>query len=240
MSPNGTKITNYLFFNLYIIIKSLPFLLPTMLHIQTFTFNPFQENTYILFDDTKECIIVDPGCYEFHEKNLLKNFIEENGLHPVKLLNTHCHIDHVLGNSMVEQLWELKPVVHKGELPILRAIPAYAPNYGIRYEVSPEPEEFLEENDMVKFGMQELKVIFTPGHSPGSISFYHMKENFILSGDVLFYRSIGRTDLRGGDFETLIHSIKTKLFVLPEDTLVYSGHGPTTTIGAEKLYNPFV
>jgi hydroxyacylglutathione hydrolase len=130
--------------------------------------------------------------------------------------------------------------MHTADLNILRAVPAYAPNYGFRYDTSPEPESFLEENDIVRFGNSSLKVLFTPGHSPGSISFYSEEDHFIISGDVLFSGSIGRTDLPGGDFDTLIRSIREKLLVLPAETRVYSGHGPSTSIGAEKRHNPFL
>jgi hydroxyacylglutathione hydrolase len=211
-----------------------------MVQIKSFTFNPFQENTYVLYDESKECVIVDPGCYEFHEKQALLEFISREGLQPVMLLNTHAHIDHVLGNYFVHQTYGLKPVMHTADLNILRAVPAYAPNYGFRYDTSPEPESFLEENDIVRFGNSSLKVLFTPGHSPGSISFYSEEDHFIISGDVLFSGSIGRTDLPGGDFDTLIRSIREKLLVLPAETRVYSGHGPSTSIGAEKRHNPFL
>lgn len=211
-----------------------------MLQIKTFTFNTFQENTYVLHDDTQECIIVDPGCYEIAEQDELKNYITLHKLTPVKLLNTHTHVDHVLGNAFVFRDWGLKPSIHRMDLPILHAIPSYSSNYGLDYEESPEPELFLEEEDIIRFGQTELKVLFTPGHSPGSISFYSQNDGFVIAGDVLFYRSIGRTDLTGGNYETLIHSIKSKLMPLPDDTKVYSGHGPTTTIISEKKYNPFL
>lgn len=212
-----------------------------MLNIKSFTFNPFQENTYIIIDtDSKECAIVDPGCYEFHEKIQLFNFIQQEGLKPVLLLQTHTHVDHVLGTASVAEQYNLIPVMHKADLEILRAVPAYAPNYGFRYTPGPEPVKFLEDGDKIKIGAHELEVLFTPGHSPGSISFYSKESGFIVSGDVLFYRSIGRTDLPGGDQQTLIKAIMEKLMVLPEDTIVYSGHGSSTTIGSEKDHNPFL
>ncbi len=211
-----------------------------MITIQSFTFNPFQENTYVLYNEQKEAIIIDPGCYIREEENELNSFIVDKQLNPTQLINTHTHIDHVLGNAFVQHKFQLLPLMHKAELPVLRAIPAYAPNYGIKYQPSAEPESFLEEGDIVKLGEDELMVLFTPGHSPGSISFYSKVQQFVISGDVLFYRSIGRTDLTGGNYDVLIDSINTKLMTLPDDTIVYSGHGGTTTIGAEKMYNPFI
>ena len=204
------------------------------------TFNPFAENTYLLYDETKECVIVDPGCSTAAEKAKLKQFVEDNSLKVVKLLNTHCHIDHVLGNKFVADTYKVGLEMHEADLPTLRAIPAYAPNYGIVDYEEVLPSTFLAENDSVSFGNTTLKVIFAPGHAPGHIVFYDEKGKNLIAGDVLFQRSIGRTDLPGGDFDTLISSIKTKLFVLPDDVKVYPGHGPATTIGEEKRENPFL
>ncbi|KAA9333820.1 MBL fold metallo-hydrolase [Adhaeribacter soli] len=204
------------------------------------TFNPFAENTYLLHDETKECVVVDPGCYDAAEKATLQKFISDNGLKVVKLLNTHCHIDHVLGNKFVADTYGVGLEMHEADLPTLRAIPAYAPSYGfVNYEEQ-LPAAFLIENDTVTFGNTELKVIFAPGHAPGHVVFYDEQGKHLIGGDVLFHQSIGRTDLPGGDFDTLISSIKTKLFVLPEDVTVYPGHGPSTTIGFEKKNNPFL
>ena len=211
-----------------------------MIEVKGFTFNPFQENTYVLFDETQECIIIDPGCYGPEEKLELTQFIKQKGLKPVQLLNTHCHIDHVLGNKYVSETWGLDLVINKREVDLLDAVQSYGANWGIFAEKSPAASFFLDEGDKVSFGASQLAVFFTPGHSPGSICFYSMYDNFIISGDVLFYQSIGRTDLPGGDYDTLIESIQNKLFVLPDNTTVYSGHGPVTTIGAEKKLNPFV
>ncbi len=212
-----------------------------MADVAEFTFNPFQENTYILYDDTKECIIVDPGCFTPAEKRELTTFIESAGLRPVKLINTHCHIDHILGNKFVADTYNLSLEIHSGELPVLERGPMVSQMYGIPYtEHSPMPGAFIEEGDIVKFGKTELEAILTPGHSPASLSFFCKESNFIIAGDALFYGSIGRTDLPGGDFNTLITSIKTKLFALPDDAKVFSGHGPSTTIGFEKKNNPFL
>lgn len=211
-----------------------------MIFIECFTFNPFQENTYLLYDETKECIIIDPGCYEAYEKEQLANYIKENSLKPVILLNTHCHVDHILGNNFVYKKYGLKPRLHRLELPLLNASDIYSSMYGINVEPSPQPDIFLNEKDIIKFGTTELKILFTPGHSPGSLTFYNPEENIAIAGDVLFLQSIGRTDLPGGNYETLIKNIKEKLFTLDDQTKIYPGHGPQTTIAFEKDNNPFL
>lgn len=211
-----------------------------MINIHFFTFNGFQENTYVVFDETKECVIIDPGCYSNEEQNVLASFIAENGLKPVKLLNTHCHIDHVLGNSFVASKYNIGLEMHEKDIPTLHATPEYGHLYGFSIDKSPEPTVLLNEGDKVAFGNAELDVLFTPGHSAGHIVFVAKKEKFIVGGDVLFYGSIGRTDLPGGDYNTLIDSIKTKLLTLSDDYTVYSGHGPKTSIGFERVNNPFL
>lgn len=211
-----------------------------MIKIDFFTFNPFQENTYILSDDSGECVIIDPGCYDSFEKDELDSFIKNQKLKPVRLLNTHCHIDHVLGNKFVADNYKLQVELNFLEIPLLRAVVDYAPQYGIFCEPSPEPFALINEGDVIKFGNSNLEILFTPGHSPGSICFYNEKEKILIGGDVLFQMSIGRTDLPGGDYETLIKSIREKLFILPDDIKVYPGHGPETNIGFEKRNNPFL
>ncbi|MBX2893265.1 MAG: MBL fold metallo-hydrolase [Saprospiraceae bacterium] len=212
-----------------------------MIQVHTFEFNPFAENTYIVSDETGECAIFDPGCYTVEERAALRHFIESEQLRPVRLINTHCHIDHVFGNAFVAKTWHLDLEIHAGELPVLEYFPQVCKMYGIPFaEESPTPARFIEAGDWVAFGHTRLKALFTPGHSPASLSFYCETEGFVLAGDVLFLESIGRTDLPGGDMETLLHSIRTQLFVLPDATLVYPGHGPATTIRHEKEYNPFL
>lgn len=211
-----------------------------MLHIQSFANNPYQENTYLLYDDSLECAVIDPGMYTAGEQNKVVGFIRENHLKPVLLLNTHCHIDHVLGNKFVFDQFGLKPQFHEGELPVLTAVPGYAPQMGIRYEVSPLPETYLPETGTIKFGNTELKLIFAPGHSPAHLCFYAEKDSVLMGGDVLFRESIGRTDLPGGNTAQLLKNIEEKLFTLPDKVIVYPGHGPETTIGHEKVYNPFL
>ena len=211
-----------------------------MVKITSFTFNPFQENTYVLYDETKECIIFDPGCTTPTEKQELLSFIEKNELKPVRLINTHCHLDHIFGNKFVAEKYNLELEIHKGELSVLLHAPKIAAMYGFAIEPSPEPGHFIEEGDLITFGNSQLETFLTPGHSPASLTFYSKEAKFIIAGDVLFYGSIGRTDLPGGDFDTLINSIRTKLFVLPDDTKVYPGHMQATTIGFEKRNNPFL
>lgn len=212
----------------------------SMVTIKIFPFNPFQENTYVLSDETGECIIIDPGCYVSGEEQELKAYIDNNGLRPVKLLNTHCHVDHVFGNLFVAQTWNLGLEMHRDDLPVLASFPKVCQMYGFPGGPQPEPVAFLEEGIPVKFGNTTLDVFFTPGHAPGHVVFYHPAEKFVIGGDVLFQGSIGRTDLPGGDFPTLERSIREKLYVLPDDVKVYPGHGPATTIGFEKKNNPFV
>ena len=212
-----------------------------MTQITSFTFNDFQENTYIVFDETKECVIIDPGCYSPQEKDELAKFIDDMKLNPVKLLNTHCHIDHIFGNKFVADKYNLELETHKGEIIVLDFGKTYAQSYGyFAYEPSPEPTVFWNEGDTVSFGNTEMSVLFTPGHSPASICFYCEKEKFIVSGDVLFQGGIGRFDLPGGNRDTLMKSIIDKLMPLPDDVQVYSGHGPATTIGFERQHNPYI
>ena len=211
-----------------------------MITIQGFTFNPFQENTYLLYDDTKECVIIDPGCSNDEERKELIEFITEEGLKPVRLLNTHCHIDHVFGNTFISKKYNLGLEIHKEDLQVLHSLPQVSHLYGLNAEPSVEPSVFLNEGDQIKFGNSVLDIVFTPGHSPGSICFISHAEKFVIGGDVLFHGSIGRTDLPGGDHETLLTSIRKKLFILDDEFTVFSGHGDETTIGFEKKHNPFL
>jgi len=212
-----------------------------MTQVAAFTFNPFQENTYIVYDDSKECILIDPGCYQAEEKAELISFIQQNELKPVRLLNTHCHIDHVFGNRFISDTYALDLEIHEGELVVLNYVPQVAQMYGIPYpEPSPLPKKYIQEGEVIEFGNTQLKTLFTPGHSPASISFYSEAAKFVIAGDVLFKGSIGRTDLPGGNFDTLINSIKNELFPLGDEVKVYSGHGEPTTIGLERKTNPFL
>ena len=211
-----------------------------MITIQSFTFNPFEENMYVLFDETREAVIIDPGCYTREEQNELSAFIQGQGLKPVKLLNTHAHLDHILGNNYVAGKYNIPLEMHEEDLELLRSAPVYGQIWGISPEPSPDPSAFLKEGDTVKFGNSTLDILFTPGHCPGSITFHSVKEKFAIAGDVLFYESIGRTDLPGGNTETLFRSIREKIFMLSEDTQIYPGHGPVTSVGHEKRFNAFL
>jgi len=211
-----------------------------MLNIKQFTFNPFSENTYLLYDDSHNAVILDPGCYDSYEKSQLQAYINKKALIPQALWLTHAHIDHVLGNQFVFEQWGLQPQMHRAEISNLERLPTYAPTFGFPPVYSPAASHYLEAADVVKVGEFELEVRFVPGHSAGSICFYHQQGGWLIGGDVLFRESIGRTDLPGGDFDTLIASIRNQLFTLPDETIVYSGHGPATTIGYEKRNNPFL
>ncbi|GAB4094123.1 MBL fold metallo-hydrolase [Flaviaesturariibacter terrae] len=211
-----------------------------MLTVHTFTFNPVQENTYVLSNENGACCIIDPGCYFASEEEQLASFISANGLQPVLLLNTHCHLDHIFGNRFVHERWGLELHLHRAELPVLERGPASGQLWQLPFVNYDGPLHFLDEGDIVRIGDDELHVLFTPGHSPGHISFYSAAQRFVLSGDVLFEGSVGRTDLPGGDFTILEESIRTKLYTLPEDVIVYPGHGGSTSIGDERRDNPFV
>jgi len=205
-----------------------------MIQLKSFVFGPFQENTYVLWDETLEAVIIDPGNTEADEHEELKNFIEANNLKLKHLWLTHAHIDHINGNRFVFDTWKLLPQVHKLDLPYIERHKQVADMYSLPCEESPLPDFFLKEGETVSFGKSKLEMIFTPGHSPGSITFYCREQKFI------FYGSIGRTDLPGGDYDTLISSIKDNLFPLGDDVKVYNGHGQPTTIGFEKENNPFL
>jgi hydroxyacylglutathione hydrolase len=211
-----------------------------MAKVQYFENNPLQENTYIIYDESGECAIIDPGMYTAPEQNAVVSFIKEHQLKPVILLNTHCHLDHILGNKFVFDQYGLKPQFNKGELELLELASAFAPQFGLRYELSPIPDHYLAETGSINFGNTELTLLFAPGHSPAHLCFYDKAANLVIGGDVLFRGSIGRTDLPGGDYDLLIKSIREKLLILPDDCTVYPGHGPETTIGFEKQYNPFL
>lgn len=211
-----------------------------MLTVQPFTFNPVQENTYIVYNENKDCCIIDPGCYFAGEEQELKDFVEQNQLKPVYLLNTHCHLDHIFGNKFIQKQYGLTLHIHRLEQPVLENGPVSGQLWQMPFDNYDGELKFLEEGDVIKMGDDELHVLFTPGHSPGSITFYSKENKFVISGDVLFQGSVGRTDLPGGDATVLEESIKLKLYALPEDVIVFPGHGETTTIGDEMKSNPFV
>ncbi len=211
-----------------------------MIHIKAFTFSPISENTYVLYNNDGKAIIIDPGCYFPNEQETLKDFLTDNSLTPVYLLNTHCHLDHVFGNKWVHENYGLEPHLHPNEEAMLALAPVSGERWGLPFQNYTGPLHFLNDGDTVLLGETEIQVILAPGHSPGSICFYIPSQGDVIGGDVLFRGSIGRTDLPGGDSETLLNSIREKLWVLPDETVVYSGHGIKTTIGYEKRNNPFL
>lgn len=211
-----------------------------MLSVKSFEFSPVRENTYVLYNEENECCIIDPGCYFSEEQDELKGFIDKASLQPILLLNTHCHLDHVFGNKFVHDTWGLTLHIHEKEKPVLDYAPVAGEKWQLPFENYKGELVYLKEGEKVKIGKEQLEVFFTPGHSPGSVSFYNGKDGYVVSGDVLFNGSVGRTDLPGGDFKILFSSIQTQLFTLPDNTKVYAGHGPVTTIGFEKMNNPFV
>ena len=211
-----------------------------MLTVQTFTFSPIQENTYVLYNQERECIIIDPGCYYDEEKETLAAFISDNNLKPLKLVNTHCHLDHIFGNQFVFERFGLEPHFHPKDEPMFKLAPSSGLMYGLPFDMYNGTVHYLKEGETLELGKDVMHILLTPGHSPGSLSFYAPNDKFVISGDALFNGSIGRTDLPGGDYDQLINAIKTQLLTLPDETIVYSGHGPSTTIGEEKRTNPFL
>ena len=209
-------------------------------NIASFCFNPFQENTYIITHSNKDCWIIDPGCYTLQEQKVLISYIEKNDLKPVRLVNTHCHLDHIYGNKFVADEYKLDLGIHEKELVVLNAAEMSARMYGAKIPEKLEPAYFISENEKLELNDVVFDILFTPGHSPGSICFLNKNENYCIVGDVLFQNSIGRTDLPGGNHHTLIKSIETQLLVLDDIVEIYNGHGNPTTIGAERRNNPFL
>jgi len=210
-----------------------------MIDIKIFTFNSFQVNTYLLSDSTSDCIIIDPACYEPAEKEELSAYIAEHSLNPALHLNTHCHIDHVLGLFHVKKRYDVPFWAHEGEDRLLEKGHIMGQVFGLDSDPLPLPDKHITEGEIIRFGNSELKALHVPGHSEGSLAFYSAECGFVITGDALFAGSIGRTDLPGGNYDLLIESIRDKLFRLPDETTVYPGHGEHSTIGKEKSSNPF-
>lgn len=212
-----------------------------MLQVASITCNPFEENTYIVYDETRSCVIFDPGCSTESEKASVDTFIRQHDLIPVRLINTHCHIDHILGNRFIAERFDLVLEIHQGEEAMLARGPQVAAMYGIAYsELSPAPGRYIADLEWIEFGNTRMQALLTPGHSPASLCFYAPDDKVLIAGDVLFQGSIGRTDLPGGDYDTLLQSIHERLLVLDDDVRVFPGHGPETTIGLERRSNPFL
>jgi hydroxyacylglutathione hydrolase len=211
-----------------------------MIKVQKFVFNPFQENSFLLYDESGDCILVDIGSYTVEEKKEVLYFIENNRLNPVMIVNTHCHVDHLLGNSFFRNKFKTVIAAHAADEYLIDNAVEHGTVFGLEVEDPPKIDKYLVEGDKIRFGNSSLEILHVPGHSPGSIALYSEEDNFVISGDVLFSGSIGRTDLPGGNYDTLLSSINNKLLVLPPDVLVYCGHGPETTIGEESRSNPFL
>ncbi len=211
------------------------------MNIEVIPQNPWQVNTIILWDETNECVIIDPGCFNDEEKQQIVDFVTDNRLKPVRLLHTHLHLDHVFGTGAIAEVYNLKPEAHPDDEFLIGQTKDYAAQFGVTIDKNPpDLDEYLNDGDEVTFGTTVLEVIHIPGHSPGGVALYCENDKKLVAGDVLFKDSIGRTDLPGGNHDTLLANIKSKLFILPDDTVVYPGHGPTTTIGYEKESNPFL
>ena len=211
-----------------------------MLNVNFFTFNAFEENTYIIANEKNQCWIVDPGMYEEREVAMVINFITDKQLVPQAIINTHGHIDHIFGIQALKDKYNIPFGIHEQEMPVLQMAAGSAMLFGFELKKAPVPDFFIKEQEPLQLGNDTIRVLFTPGHSPGSISFYYPGGNWVIGGDVLFSGSIGRTDLPGGSMEVLLHSIRTQLFTLPAVTTVLSGHGPATNVGEEQKHNPFL
>lgn len=209
--------------------------------IVKFTFNPMQENTYLVSDENKNAVVIDPGCYFEEERQLIKNYISKNDLQLKAILNTHAHLDHIMGNAFMKREYDVDIYLHEKDLPTLKMAGASAELYGLNaFEPSPQPDVYIKEGEILTFGSIDFQVIFGPGHAPGHVAFYNQKESVVINGDILFRGSYGRIDLPGGNFQDLKHTITQKMFQLPGNTIVYTGHGEETTIGEEKKNNPIL
>jgi glyoxylase-like metal-dependent hydrolase (beta-lactamase superfamily II) len=212
-----------------------------MIKIKSFVFSPFSENTYIVWDEeSRETAIIDPGTLENYEVEELTNFVRHNNLQVKYLINTHCHLDHIFGNNKIKQIYNPKFYAPELDIPLLQNATKQGAQFGIKFDDSPLPDEYISEELNLSLGIGGFTFLFTPGHTPGEYCIYFKEEKFCITGDVLFLRSIGRTDLWGGDYDRLIESIKTKLFTLPDETIIYPGHGESSSIGYEKKFNPFL
>ncbi len=211
-----------------------------MITVKKFVFNDFQENTFVLHDESGEGLIIDPGCNDTEEREQLLSYFNDQGIRPLKIINTHAHIDHVLGVGYLASHFSIPFLIHRQDIPLIERSVEQAIMFGLDLQEAPVADAYVEDNDLISLGGSRLQVLHLPGHSPGGIGLYCEAQNFVIVGDVLFSGSIGRTDLPGGDYDTLISGIKTRLLCLNDDCLVYCGHGPETSIGEEKISNPFL
>ena len=210
-----------------------------MLTVKKFTFNPLAEHTYVVYNQEGQCAIIDPGCLEAHEQKILTDFIQIKHLQVTHLINTHCHIDHIVGNAYLKKTYAIPLAIHLQDLPILQLATKQGPRFGIFGYEATMADIFLAAGNTIYIGKNTLQVMHVPGHSPGHIALYSLEDKFCIGGDVLFKNSVGRTDLPGGDYAILIKSIQEQFFVLEDDVVLYPGHGPNTTIGVEKRNNPY-
>jgi glyoxylase-like metal-dependent hydrolase (beta-lactamase superfamily II) len=209
--------------------------------LKTFPLNPFEMNCYVYYDENSgEGVIIDPGAYTEDEKKELSDFISSNNIQIKYILNTHGHIDHVMGNRWAKDTFSVPLYIHKEDMPLLDKAVEQGEMFGIAITKSPEPDKLIDEGETIKFGDCTFDIIHTPGHSPGGLCFVDDKNKIIIAGDTIFHGSIGRTDLPGGDMEALINSIKTKIFQYADDFALYPGHYEQTTVGEEKSLNPFL
>lgn len=212
-----------------------------MMHIEPFVFNMFAQNTYLLYDDTGEAVLIDCGCMTKSEKQQLTSYIDSQGLVLKDVLMTHMHLDHAFGLTYVHEQYGLQPRMHRLEHQRLPSLKEQAKRFILQIAVGDVPPgEFLNHGDTYRFGDTTLKIMLIPGHSPGGLAFYNEETGTVFAGDALFQGSIGRTDLWGGDMHQLVDAIREHILTLPDDTVVYSGHGPSTTVKNEKLYNPYL
>jgi len=211
-----------------------------MLKLKQFAFNDFMVNCFILYHETGDCAIVDASCSNESENQVLSSFIKENQLTPKHLINTHCHVDHLLGNKFIYDEYGLTTACHTLDVFLIDEAVQHAAMFGLKAKKPPAPGQLIEEGDELEIGNSKLEVLHVPGHSPGSVALYNADTGICITGDALFNGSIGRTDLPGGDYNTLIDSIRRKLLVLPDDVRIFPGHGPESTIGNEKRSNPFL
>ena len=211
------------------------------MEVKGFTFNPFFENTYVIWDEpSRECAIIDPGMSDLNEEEELKTFVTNNSLNVKFLINTHCHVDHILGVAFVKEEYDPIYIIPEKDLVLFDNAETQGQMFGVTVNKLPKPDKFLSESENIMLGNESLINLFTPGHTPGEFSLYADESKFCITGDVLFRESIGRTDLLGGDYDTIINSIRTKLFPLPDEVVIYPGHGEESTIGYEKKHNPFL
>lgn len=211
-----------------------------MIQLKIFVFNTFQVNTYILYDETGKAVIIDPACYGAREESELTDFITVTGLKPTLCVNTHAHIDHILGNNFIYQKFGIKPLIHEAGSAFVRNAPYFGSIYGFEVQNIIISDNFLQPDSLLKVGNFSLKVLYTPGHADGSVSMYSGEQGFAIVGDVIFFESIGRTDLPTGNYQVLIRSIQDQLLTLEDNTVLYPGHGHETTVEHEKKFNPFI